>query len=399
MRILAIKSEYPSPPRVGSAILAYNHLLELSRRHAVTLVCHGRREQRDSFADYLVSVEWVEPPVTTRIARRGSYIVAALLGMPANVRAYRSPAMESRVVELLQKNDFDVILIYELGAVQYCPASELKRSVVHAEDPQSTKLRRLAALPVLPLSRKAQFFVESFLTRYYETRTLSQAARVLLLSVGDVTDMATETGLKNLAWCPYGVNPPSTAVPGFASRTPGLIVLSGNMFHPPNIDGAFYFLHEIFPLILRAAPAARLSIVGDRPDPRIARVAARFGQSVQVTGPVSLISDYLRKAVVSVCPIRLKIGVQTKILEAMAVGTPVVSTAAGNSGIGGRSGEELWVEDVPARFATRVVELLHQEDWDRLSQGGIELLRRSFSWENSASALEKNLEQALIPRA
>jgi glycosyltransferase involved in cell wall biosynthesis len=87
-------------------------------------------------------------------------------------------------------------------------------------------------------------------------------------------------------------------------------------------------------------------------------VAGSLGEHVVITGKVDDVSEYLRQAVVSICPVRLKVGVQTKILEALTFGTPVVTTSAGNSGIAGRSGEEMWVEDDPRNFAFRVVSLL-----------------------------------------
>jgi glycosyltransferase involved in cell wall biosynthesis len=106
--------------------------------------------------------------------------------------------------------------------------------------------------------------------------------------------------------------------------------------------------------------------------------------------------EYLRRAKVSICPVRLKIGVQTKILEALSWGTPVVTTSAGNSGIGGCSGSELWVEDEPNIFASRVVSLLRGEGWNQLSEKGRKLAENGFSWERSAMAIEQHIRRIQI---
>ena len=116
-----------------------------------------------------------------------------------------------------------------------------------------------------------------------------------------------------------------------------------------------------------------------------------FGEHVVITGRVNDMSEYLQRAKVSICPVRLKIGVQTKILEALSWGTPVVTTSAGNSGIGGCSGSELWVEDELNLFASRVVSLLRGENWQRFSEEGRKLVDERFSWERSAMELEQHI--------
>ena len=97
----------------------------------------------------------------------------------------------------------------------------------------------------------------------------------------------------------------------------------------------------------------------------------------------------------SICPVRLKIGVQTKILEALSLGTPVVTTSAGNSGIEGRSGCHFRIEDDPQQFANRVVELLQGIGWSKLSEEGRWLVEREFSWEGSNVQLERYLEAVI----
>jgi glycosyltransferase involved in cell wall biosynthesis len=98
---------------------------------------------------------------------------------------------------------------------------------------------------------------------------------------------------------------------------------------------------------------------------------------------------------VSACPVRLRIGTQTKILEALACGTPVVTTSAGNHGIGGVSGEHLYVADDPAEFADKIVGLLRGNCWSELSQNGRRFVEDNFTWEKSALKLELVLKQLL----
>lgn len=105
------------------------------------------------------------------------------------------------------------------------------------------------------------------------------------------------------------------------------------------------------------------------------------------------IRPYLQEATVSVCPVRLKIGTQTKILEALACATPVVTTSAGNHGICATSGKHLYVADNPEEFADRVIELLKGDRWNELSQNGRRFVQENFTWSGSGLKLERILEQ------
>jgi glycosyltransferase involved in cell wall biosynthesis len=131
--------------------------------------------------------------------------------------------------------------------------------------------------------------------------------------------------------------------------------------------------------------------VGNKPDPRILSAASSYGDRVKVTGRVDDITEYIRRAKISVCPIRLKIGVQTKILEALSWGTPVVTTEAGNSGIGAISGRHLWVDENPASFARHVVDLLEGKEWARLSEAGKTFVTSRNTWDASVARLEQEI--------
>lgn len=249
----------------------------------------------------------------------------------------------------------------------------------------------MARLPVWSSIKRLKLRIVAWLTLRYERAVLPRMGNVFLLSRKDIEDIREQGQYPRLAYVPYGVRRrASNEIVAYSARSKA-IVYSGNMFHPPNVDGALFFLNEIFPLILKEEPLAVLWIVGADPDERIVLAAKAFQSSVQITGRVNDLAGYLASAVVSVCPVRLHIGVQTKVLESLSLGTPVVTTSAGNRGVGGTSGVHLHVEDDVNLFAARVCELFRGERWDVLSAQGRAFTEENFSWERSARELEMHL--------
>jgi len=392
MKLLTVMASYPFPPRAGGTIVAYNNIREISQNHSIYFVCLDAPEERGDFAEFVEKIEIVRPKKAPRLIQLFRNVFYMLFGIPTFITVSKSHEMQMRVKALIERNKFDALLLYGITTIQYCPPSSYNKAIVNVEDPQSIKLNRMYSLPSCSLWQKVDLSIAARLTERFENRYFPKMAKVLLLSKADMRDMRKRSGYDNIGYVSYGVNKRSIEeIVGYEERTEGMIIFSGSMFHPPNVDGALFFLQHIFPLVLQEYSTAILWIVGAKPDMRICDAASCFGENVVITGRVYDISEYLQRAKVSICPVRLKIGVQTKILEALSWGTPVVTTSAGNSGIGGCSGSELWVEDAPNIFASRVVSLLRGGDWRRLSEEGRKLVEERFSWERSAMELEQHI--------
>jgi glycosyltransferase involved in cell wall biosynthesis len=391
MRILVVMTHYPFPPRVGSTIIAYNSMKCLSKHHIIDLICIKPESSIVESAEFVKRLKIINQRKLPKFAMWIRYLFYMMMGVPPHVSAFVSSTMKEKVKEALRSRNYDVLLLFEMNAIQYCPSSSYHKLIVHIEDPLAIKQSRMAKLSSLSLWQKGKLLLSSKLANSYENRLLPMMSKVLLLSESDMHDLYEQGGYDNLSIVTYGVDQKDlTEIVAFEDRECA-IIFSGNMNHLPNVDGVLFFLRDIFPLILMQCQSVKLWIVGADPDDRVAKASARFGKQVLITGRVDDVSYYLKRATVSVCPVRLKIGVQTKILEALSWGTPVVSTSEGNSGIRGLSGSQLWIEDLPTLFAKRVVQLLQGNGWSELSEEGRRLASERFSWEDSAAQLERQL--------
>ena len=158
------------------------------------------------------------------------------------------------------------------------------------------------------------------------------------------------------------------------------------MGYKPNIDATLYFYKNVFPLILDKKPQTKLKIVGGNPDNKIKNL--NVNSNVEVTGYVEDIRNYLKQAMVSICTVKLNIGVQTKILESMAMGTPVVSTTSGNIGIEAIDKQDIIIEDNPTILANKIIQLLDGKGWNKQSVNGRKYVEKNFKWSISMKELD-----------
>jgi sugar transferase (PEP-CTERM/EpsH1 system associated) len=158
------------------------------------------------------------------------------------------------------------------------------------------------------------------------------------------------------------------------------VVFTGAMDYWPNIDAVCSFADEVWPGILAAWPAARFYVVGMNPSDAVRALAQQPG--ISVTGTVPDVRPWLRYACCVVAPLRVARGVQNKILEAMAMGRPVVASATCAVGIKARHGEELLVADSSANWSEAVTSLLADAAAaERIGRQGRERVLADYSWE------------------
>jgi glycosyltransferase involved in cell wall biosynthesis len=186
---------------------------------------------------------------------------------------------------------------------------------------------------------------------------------------------------------PNGVDLDAFPFHGPEGRQRQTLIFTGNMAYPPNEEAARWFVRRVWPLLQARWPCLRLQIAGASPGPRVRALESWSG--VSVLGRVPSMAEHLAAATISICPLQSGSGIQNKVLEAMAVGTPVVSTTVGNQGTQATPERELLVADSPEDFACAVDRLLRDGDLrDRLATYGRALVEQRFQWSAHARALE-----------
>jgi len=384
MKILMVAPSHTYPPVKGYQVMLCRHIEQLADHHSIDLIAFGDSSQQSAGVDPIKvlcnSVEIIPLPIYKIVLNlfRGIFSPD-----PLQVCFYRSKSMSEAVENRLRLVSYDVVIFQLTRMTQFLPLWYRGSKILNMVDPLVLNYER--SLTWRPWYIRSVLKYEIARLRCYEAQHASRFDCVSLIAQADVVDY--QAMLKNIRFelIPYGVDTAYFRPDDAVIRQPGMIVITGNMGYAPNVDAVEYFCREIFPLILVQEPRAHLWLVGTRPSSEIKKLGNN--KNITVTGHVNDVRYYLNRAMVSVCPIRLNVGTQTKVLEALSIGTPVVTTSSGNQGIGGESGTVLYVADTPLEFSDRVVSLLKGHHWDRLSKNGRKFVLDHFKWESSAEKL------------
>jgi glycosyltransferase involved in cell wall biosynthesis len=212
------------------------------------------------------------------------------------------------------------------------------------------------------------------------------------LSARDREDMAGMTDPARIEVVPTGVDVASYRTAAGSSPERPIVMFLGSMDWEANIDAVDYFCRDIWPAVRRAVPGARFRIVGRAPHARVLRLASA---SVEVTGRVASVIDYLKDTAVFVVPLRIGGGTRLKIFEAMAAERAVVSTSIGAEGLDVRDGQDIVLADSPDRFSEAVIGLLRdRERRHQLGQAAGRTAER-YDWSSIARDFEDVLRRAI----
>ena len=350
MRILFLSRWYPYPPDNGSKIRIFGLLRGLCERHDVTLL---------SFHDPKETLE--DPsqpaPAVTRVCRyrefqpgSGRALAGYLSRTPRYLVDTHRPEMETLIRQTVRERDFDLVIASQLSMAAYAasfsaiPAifeeAELGTylpSEVHEPSPWTRMRRRLMWI-------KHRKYMARLLGRFLCCTVVSEVERRLLASA--------VPGYGRVHVVPNAVD--ATPIgPADARRATDSLIFTGSLRYAPNRDAMGWFVNEVLPDLRANVPTVRLTITGDAGPLPFAPVP-----DVILSGRVADVRPLVAASTVSIAPIRLGGGTRLKILEAMAVRTPIVATTKAVEGLDVRHGEHVLIADTALGFADAVRRIL-----------------------------------------
>jgi sugar transferase (PEP-CTERM/EpsH1 system associated) len=365
VNILYVAPRLPYPPAKGDKTRAFHQIAELAKEHRVHLVC--AIDPKDDVAGlpalgrHCASVEAVR---IGRGAIRARAAWALLRGNPRWAFSHVSRALTERVARKLSAERFDVVLGSWIASAECLRRVNGVPRVLDFVDVVSELWRMAAAFAGFPAS--GIYRLEARRLARYEAQTASDLDGSVVVSEAEARLLRRQRADLDVSVVGNGVDleyftPPPDGRPASAS-TPH-VVFTGTMDYLPNVDAVTYFCRSVLPRVREAIPGVRFEVVGRDPTPAV-RALARESR-VTVTSAVPDIRDYLGRATVAVAPLRIGRGIQNKVIEAMAMGVPVVATDVALEGLSLTDEDGARRANDPDTLAREVVDLIQRPSWRR----------------------------------
>jgi sugar transferase (PEP-CTERM/EpsH1 system associated) len=392
LKILYVCHRFPYPPKRGGKIRPFNMIRHLSERHEVTVASLARSsaEAADArgIAPYCRRFEIAQVGNPVQALR----MVARLPALtPSSMGFFYSPDLDGRIRTLVREERFDLIFVHCSSVAQYVENVRGVPKILDFGDMDSQKWLEYAQAKPFPLSLGYRLEgwkmerAEKRLARKFDICTATTRAEWETLE-GYRTGVPTD-------WFPNGVDH-EFFKPTAEPYDPKTISFIGRMDYYPNQECMIDFCRSTLPLLQARRPGTRLLIVGADPSPAVRRLGDLPG--VTVTGSVLDVRPYVRNSVAMIAPLSIARGTQNKILEAMAMGVPVITSRVAAGGVDAQDGHHFVVCDSRDDYVHAISRLMDSPaERGRLAVAGRERMLSHHAWDRSMQRMDKIIERCV----
>ena len=393
MKILYLCHRFPYPPKRGGKIRPFNMIRHLGAQgHRVTVCSLARSaaeaEEGKGIAPHCAAFEMGHVREPLQFARM---VLRLPLLTPSSMGYFYSAELAAHVRRLLAAQSWDLIFVHCSSVAQYVQHVRGVPKILDFGDMDSQKWLEYAHYKPFPLSLgytlegTKMLWAEKRLARRFDLCTATTRAEWETLQdygTGAATD-----------WFPNGVDAAFFS-PADGPYDPDTISFIGRMDYYPNQECMARFCAQVWPLLRERRPQIKLLIVGADPSPEMRRLGDIPG--VTVTGSVPDVRPFIRGSALMVAPLAIARGTQNKILEAMAMGVPVVTSSVAAGGVDAEAGRHFVVAD-GARQTAEAIERICGEPAERarLAVAGRERMLSNHAWSRSMVRLDGIIERCL----
>ncbi len=381
-KIFIILSRIPYPLEKGDKLRAFYQIRELSKKHDLIL-CAINDEQPhpdainilQKFCSFLYLFRIRKGDIFLRL------IKTIFSTQPFQVAYFHKKSIHKQIDQLLEKHNPDHIFCQLIRTSEYAQNSNIDKTIDY-QDVFSAGLKR--RLDIAPWYRRMLLRTEYHRVLRYEAYVFDRFDKRTIISLPD-RDKIPHPSREQITVIPNGVD--TVFYKPLHKEKRYDIIFTGNMGYPPNINGAEFLVKEIMPLVWVKRPDTKVAIVGANPSARVKNLGS---SKVLITGWVDDIRDYYASSKVFIAPMRIGTGLQNKVLEAMAMQIPCITSPLANEALGAREGDEIMVGNNAGLYAQHVLSLLSSsEERKQLGMKGYNFVLQHFNWESTTAKLEK----------
>lgn len=382
MKLLCITSRVPWPLEKGDKLRAYHQLKHLSKNHEIILCAiNDTSLHPDAESELMKFCKEIHIYNISKIGIFLNLLRGLFNGIPFQVAYFTSASAQSRISKLIAEKKPDCIFAQLIRTAEYARTqTNIPRTLDYMDIFSKGIERRIGKVNVLwrwvfKMEWKRLLRYEATVSREFDALTIISHQDRDLLPVKNTTQVhVIPNGVDTAFFCPM------------KAEKDYELLFNGNMNYPPNIESVIYLAEKILPIVRKKKPKIRLLISGASP---AAEVLALQSENITVTGWVDDIRNSFARSRILVAPMQSSIGLQNKLLEAMAMKIPCITTSLSNNAVKAIPDSQILVADSPEQFSTQINLLLdHPEKADRLAENGYRMVHERFNWENTCAALE-----------
>ncbi len=381
LSILIVSPFFPYPPKDGGKLKIYNSIKAASKECDIIFLSFVSSREEEASIPHLK--DFCREVFTVRFGSDTPDLKASA-SFPEVVKTFYSEGMRNTLRQIIEKYHIDIIQTEYGFMAQYTKDIRHIPGILVEHD---TSLLSLKWSYEKPLKGKWNIFRDWLRKLDFYKNAYKCFDKIIVFTEEEKKTVKSLAPKADISAIPIGVEIKSYNFKA-CDETSDELVFVGYMGHYPNVDGINYFCEKIFPLIQERLPSVTLNIVGSRMNGELDRIADN--KNIKIIGEVDDIRPYLASAKVFVAPLRLGRGLRVKILEAMAMGLPVVATSVAANGIKAAAEESMLIADKPHKFAANVIRLLQDETLRKnMSSNARNIVEMYYNSQNNQLRIQK----------
>ncbi len=383
MKIFVLLSRFPFPLEKGDKLRAFHQIKELSKSNEIVLCCLS--DEKVSKEDTKQLEAYCSSITVIRLHKLAIYfkLIGSLLfsDQSLQVAYFYNKKAQKTINNLIAKHQPDHIYCQLIRVTEYVRKLPIPKTLDYMDALARGMERRVEEAPFYK-----QWFLKTETNRLktYEhfifddfdfTTIISEQDKNLIVNIKNDTTVVVPNGVD------YSTYQRKEVTKEYD------LIFTGNMAYPPNIDSAVYLANKIMPLVWKTHPTISLVIVGAKPTSKVLKLKST---KIAVTGWVDDISEYYTKSKIFVAPMQIGTGLQNKLLEAMAMQLPCITSNLANNALNAEPNKSVLIGDNPNDYANHIVQLLENTDlYKTIAENGYSFVKKNYTWEGSTSILEK----------
>ena len=390
MKIFVLLPRIPYPLEKGDKLRAFNQIKQLAKHNEIVLCAlndNPKVSEQDAFhalQPYCQSVNFIR---FNKLQILLGLIRAFFKGLPLQCGYFYNRKAAKKINALIDKHKPDMLYGQLLRTAEYIRHKSIPKAIDYQD--------------IFSYGMKRRADVASFVTRPIYNMEYRRLCRYEA-AIFDDFDIKTIISEPDRALFPHEKRDEILIIPNGVDHDYFKpqerekkydLVFTGNMSYPPNVNAVEYLADEIMPIVWKDLPETKLYIAGATPDPKVKKAACDL---IIVSGWLDDIRDAYAQSRVFIAPMRIGTGLQNKLLEAMSMQLPAITSPLANASLGAKPDEEILIGSDAEEMAQHIITLLtNQVKAEHLSQAGFDFTNRVYDWGKATGILEDAMKQQL----